>query len=210
MPIDQDYLQELQALGSAERVELRGRLVLWASTVSQVGELLEVAKRKRAYAEQSEKGAAFPTTHDAYTIADHLPVLGAVMFSALLKGGKAAHGSVAGNKASAVNRLRRSVEEVAFPTPAEFERLRSLQAKLERGRDTMIAHLAGPAFNVSQGATLTSLWPVSAAVQWEDIDPWLSCIGPLSESLSVHEWLLLGGEYAEAALQQTILTGDHT
>jgi hypothetical protein len=150
MPIDQDYLKELQALGPEERTELRGRLVLWTSSVRQIGELLEVARRMRAYAERSEKSSTFPTTHDAYTIADHFPVLAAVMFTALLKGGKADPGVIAGNKASAVNRLRRSIEEVAFPSPADLQRFRALQAKLEKGRDSMITHLEGPAFNLRQ------------------------------------------------------------
>jgi hypothetical protein len=58
---------------------------------------------------------------------------------------------------------------------------------------------------LSHGA-VTTLWPVSAAVQWEDVGPWLSCIEPLSHSMFAHDWLLIGGDFAQAALRLRILS----
>jgi hypothetical protein len=71
-----------------------------------------------------------------------------------------------------------------------------LQQRLKEGRDSMIAHMQGTAFNLSHGV-ITTLWPISAAVAWDDVPPLLACTGPLHDSLRAHHWTLLGGESAE-------------
>jgi len=202
-----EFVASLKTAGLKDRRELLGRLTLWNEAVITTADLLDIAVRMRAYAEKSHKGVdPFPSTHDAYQIADHLPLLSAVVFSTIFNVGRQASDSVSANSGRLVSTLRGSIESVAFPDRAALNRYRKLQHRLQKGRNGMIAHVDGSAFNLTHRRELTTLWPITAAVTWEDVEPWREMVRALRQSIWAHQGLLREGVFEEAGTEHPIFS----